>query len=355
MFRILNWSRNAGVNLLRSSLREDGVQAGYTTTTPTGPAPQFLFWFNEVSGQYSPAPARSRRPTAQLAHYSEAREQQEGGQEFRGLGNRSYLAAVSYSALLAVAYNIVHDRALGRAVQDWLLHNSHLVFDPRSHCPVYNVKQKKTVHAQPLEVCSEAETEKRRTERIPTSDYSSAASREQSSSSESSVSRAEQQILRLMDSNPLQAVRQLRAGEVAGAVELASLAAAGCHTSQFYLGQAYQFGRTVEKDLLKAKQLYRQAARAGHSEAKHNLALLELSSREHSATHEPAGRVGEVKAERNSLSRGQAENLYRLGRELEADEESWLLVMEMYRLAARNGHSRAASRRDIIKAKLKLR
>ena len=41
--------------------------------------------------------------------------------------------------------------------------------------------------------------------------------------------------------------------------------------------------------------------------------------------------------------------------ELEADEESWLLVMEMYRLAARNGHSRAASRRDIIKAKLKLR
>ena len=107
-------------------------------------------------------------------------------------------------------------------------------------------------------------------------------------------------------------MRQLRAGEVAGAVELASLAAAGCHTSQFYLGQAYQFGRTVEKDLLKAKQLYRQAARAGHSEAKHNLALLELSSREHSATHEPAGRVGEVKAERNSLSRGQAENLYRL-------------------------------------------
>ena len=104
-------------------------------------------------------------------------------------------------------------------------------------------------------------------------------------------------------------MRQLRAGEVAGAVELASLAAAGCHTSQFYLGQAYQFGRTVERDVSKAKQLYRQAARAGHSEAKHNLALLELSSREQSATHEPAGREGE--AERKSLSRGQAENLYR--------------------------------------------
>ena len=48
-------------------------------------------------------------------------------------------------------------------------------------------------------------------------------------------------------------------------------------------------------------------------------------------------------------------SVYRLGRELEADEEGWLLVMEMYRLAARSGHSRAAARRHMIKAELKLR
>jgi len=398
---------------VRSCLREDSAKPGHS------PTPQFLFWFNESPGLYTPGPAissqlascdfsRARASQRELVPFREFTEHQEDSGHFADSASLyNFCRVLHYGAILAVGYNIFHDKTLSRAVQDWYGKFFHL--DPHipelleSHCPVLAVKHKKTALAQPLgievgeshtirkELCECAlasqlynevnyVNEKEPIEEASeTSDYSS----QKSESNETyQFSREELSLLELQNCVPqsveaLVAIQLLKKGEKEGIDTLKHLSAHGCSVSQFFLGQAYEQGVLVSKDLVEAARYYKEAADRGHLEAKYNLGVFylrgeggcECSEAKGMKLIQEAAELGLLEAlmiynniedksreEIPAIDDTELEELYHMGQVMEESEPDdsvdQLFALELYKAAAEKGHKGAEKSLKILSQKI---
>jgi len=409
MFRLVNFSRNVGGNLIRSSLREDRPKAASTSS------PQFLFWFNETPGLYTPAPAsplasltssqpssallRPRASQNDIALFVDFTEHHEENHNFEATPLFNIIRTLRYGALLAVGYNIFHDKTLARAV----LESSHKLqsfeFQLESHCPVLAVKQQKTALAQPLEkheardnCCASTACAQITIEDIfedekdvfrepsPTSDYSSHKS--EPDRNLITFTKEELSFLELQDTLPLavqalDAINLVKNGDMKGIDQLIQLSNLGCSTSQFYLGQAYEQGILVKKDMVKAARYYKEAADGGHPEAKYNLGVFYLRGEGgckcseakglkliHEAGEQGLGEallvtVGKSKrdnVEDIGIEVNEVEELFRMGKVMEEselnDSDDEIFALELYRIAAKNGHKQAEEKFSSLSQKL---
>ena len=396
MLRIVNIARNVGGNLLRSGVREDRPK------TSLAPPSQFLFWFNEVPGQFTPAPrltsaaslptswsGGSNTGTRDLANYAEFTHHNEENGGFCFENNLSYLRAVQCSAILAVSYSILHDKQLSRFIKE----SFQLVsFDSilQSHCPVLSIKNQKTVHAQPVNEkspkyltvndCKEQYQDQELKTNVEeaflsTSDYSSHKS-ESDSCSLSPFTQEEDKLLKIEKLVPdnvnevMECIQKVREGDKDAFNSMLNLSSTGCFLAQFYLGQMYENGILTEKNLKKASELYLFAANGGIAEAKFNLGLLYLNGSieemdENSNYHrgmsliQEAASDGIVEAKEMlgiepkqsmvpKLSFEIQEELFKTGLILEennvCDENDEWFALDFYRLAAEAGHQESKNR-----------
>lgn len=413
MFRLFNFSRNVGGNLIRSSLREDRPKAGTTSS------PQFLFWFNETPGLYTPAPAsplasltssqpssavsRSKASQKDIALYVDFTEHHEENHKFEATPLFNLIRTLRYGAILAVGYNIFHDKTLARAIQESSLKLQSLEIQVpelfESHCPVLAVKHQKTAFAQPLEkhesrndCCATTACAQLTIEDIfedekdvfrepsPTSDYSSHKS--ESSRSLTTFTKEELSFLDLQDSIPqavdaLVAIKLVKNGDKKGINQLIQLSNLGCSTSQFYLGQAYEQGICVKKNMVKAARYYTEAADGGHPEAKYNLGVFylrgeggcECSEAKGLKLIQEAGEQGLGEAmlvvagnskrdnvEDIVIEMNEVEELFHMGKVMEEselnDSDDEIFALELYRIAAQNGHKLAEEKFSSLSQKM---
>jgi len=413
MLRLVNFSRNVGGTLIRSTIREDRPKNGVS------PSPQFLFWFNETPGLFTPLPAipltplsspqpsnalqdqtLSRISQKDLAPFLDFTEHKEDHQGFQATSTLTILRALHYGAILAVGYNIFHDKNLTRAIQEssQKLQNIdqtilELEFSDflESACPVLAVKHQKTAFAQPLENKLEEpgkdccagfsklsieelfENDKDSLkEPFSTSDYSSHKS--DSSTSLQKFSKEELDFLNLQDSIPqavdaLVAVQLVKKGDEDGINRLLQSASLGCTISMFYLGQAYEQGILVKRDMEEAAKYYKEAADGGHMEAKYNLGVFYLRGEGGCQISEDKGLklvqeaaelglseaitafcVNDEKEEcrDTALEITEIEQLFNMGIVMEENElndsSDQIFALELYRVAALNGHKNAEKR-----------
>ena len=401
MLRILNFTRNVGANVLRSSIREDRPK----TSSLQSPPNQFLFWFNEVPGSFTPAPASLRSLTSainiqgqpcisfgsskELSHYKEFSEHHDHDNGFDP--TLECLRAVRFSALLALSYSIVHDKLVARYFENtWNILSLESIL--RLHCPVLSIKQKKTVHCQPLETnrsgkshdlcCAKVDSQvnTKKIEDIPfsTSDYSSAKSDDEDSSS-LKFTQEESKLLQIQNCFPLNiddvilSIQKVKNGEKEGVRELTMMSDDGNSLAQFYLGQVYENGIVGAKNLPKALHFYTLASNAGNAEAKFNLGLMLLRGDRDSSEGErlvqEAAEEGIVEA-REILGLGdiynslrlpevrieEVEAVYKRGQEMEdhelCDAEDIWIVLDSYKTAALAGNKEAAEKYNKLSSSL---
>ena len=401
MLRIINFTRNVGANVLRSSVREDRPKSSSLQSPPN----QFLFWFNEVPGSFTPASLRSLTSSTsfqgqpcvtfsssrEVSHYKEFSEHRDHDNRFDP--SLECLRAVRLSALLALSYSIVNDKLVARYFEDtWSSLSLEGIL--RLHCPVLSVKQKKTVHCQPLETsqprrsqdlcCAkiDSEVETRKIEDIPlsTSDYSSAKSYDEDTCS-LKFTQEESKLLQIQNECPLNiddvifSIQKVRNGEKEGVHELTMMSDDGNSLAQFYLGQVYENGIIGAKNLPKALQLYTLASNAGNAEAKFNLGLMLLRGCGDHDTAEgerlvrDAAEDGVMEA-REMLGLGDifsslklpevkiedVEAVYKRGQEMEdhelCDAEDMWIVLDSYKTAAQAGNKKAAEKYNKLSSSL---
>ena len=401
MLRILNFTRNVGANVLRSSIREDRPK----TSSLQSPPNQFLFWFNEVPGSFTPAPASLRSLTSainiqgqpcisfgsskELSHYKEFSEHHDHNNGFDP--TLECLRAVRFSAFLALSYSIVHDKLVARYFENtWNILSLESIL--RLHCPVLSIKQKKTVHCQPLETnrsgkshdlcCAKVDSQvnTKKIEDIPfsTSDYSSAKSDDEDSSS-LKFTQEESKLLQIQNCFPLNiddvilSIQKVKNGEKEGVRELTMMSDDGNSLAQFYLGQVYENGIVGAKNLPKALHFYTLASNAGNAEAKFNLGLMLLRGDRDSSEGErlvqEAAEEGIVGA-REMLGLGdiysslrmpevrieEVEAVYKRGQEMEdhelCDAEDIWIVLDSYKTAALAGNKKAAEKYNKLSSSL---
>jgi len=411
MFRLVNFSRNVGGNLIRNSLREDHPKA-VSTSSPQ----QFLFWFNETPGLYTPVPtsplasltssqpssalSRPRASQNDIALFTDFTEHHdEENHNFEATPLFNLIRTLRYGAILAVGYNIFHDKTLARALQESSYKLQSLEIQLESHCPVLAVKQQKTALAQPLEkhqsrndCCATTACAQLTIEDIfedekdvfrepsPTSDYSSHKS--ESDRSLTKFTKEELSFLELQDSLPLAAeslvaIQLVKNGDKKGIDQLIQLSNLGCSTSQFYLGQAYEQGICVKKDMAKAAQYYKDAADGDHPEAKYNLGVFylrgeggcECSEAKGLKLIQEAGEQGLGEAmlviggqskkdnvEDIAIEMNEVEELFHMGKVMEEselnDSDDEIFALELYRIAAKNGHKLAEEKFSSLSQKM---
>jgi len=325
MLRLFNLTRNIGGNLIRSSLREDHP-------IPVSPAaPQFLLWFNETPGHYTPVKVAnplsviskdiinqslvSKNPTIDLLS-SNTFVNLPDTQFFNGNSSASFniVQALRYGAFIAVCYSVLHDKSLFQAIQRKSLEIQHdNEIEPplpnllESHCPVLAVKNIKTALAQPPEeyehtnhqilsnVCIDSSlipdkqltgiVEVKDSEGEKPSETSDYSSHKSDSKSYYSLSEEEFALHEIHKSIPtslsaLEAIELLKVNEIQGIDLLQQNSNLGCATSQFFLGQAYEQGIGVSENIELASHYYKKAAECGHPEAKYNLGVLIIKRNE---------------------------------------------------------------------------
>jgi len=320
MLRLINLTRHIGGNLIRSSLRDDHP-------IPVSPAaPQFLLWFNETPGHYTPVKVANPLSviSKDIINQSLVSKSSTIGllssntfvnlpdtQFYNENSSASFniVQALRYGAFIAVCYSVLHDKSLFKAIQRKSLEIQHSIeIEPslpnllESHCPVLAVKSIKTAFAQPPEeyehtnhqilknacIGSSLILDNRLTgtvegeEPSETSDYSSDKS---DSKLFCSLSEEEYALNEIHKSIPtslsaLEAIELLKVNEISGIDLLQQNSNLGCATSQFFLGQAYEQGIGVSENIELASQYYKKAAECGHPEAKYNLGVLIIKSNE---------------------------------------------------------------------------
>jgi len=388
MLRIVNFTRNVGGNLFRNTVREDRPK------TSTSPPSQFLFWFNEVPGQFTPSKSPNistsclpynlgRSSTKTLTNYVEFSEHHHQDDHFFFNSSLTYLRAIHYSAILAVSYSILHDKFFSKYIQDNIQ-----IYIPKlqlkSQCPVLSIKQNKSASAQPLSErhdkkednlccakCSSEELE------IPlsTSDYSSQQS--ESDSSPIKYYSKEEEDLMLIDNlipdnveEVLNSVRMVKKGNIEGFYNL-QIFSRVCPLSQCYLAQMYENGIMTPRNIHLALKLYSSSAESGIADAKFNLGILLMSNpklsveidenKEAIALIKDAAEDGLIEAQEyleiNSKNKPkpsikaipydyqQLEELAHTGEILETnvtcdDGDKWF-ALDFYKLAAINGHTQS--------------
>jgi len=412
MLRLINIPRNFGGHLIRSSLREDRPKVGVSAP------PQFLFWFNETPGLFTPLPSNSLTSllsthpnsgqdqtfsrisvTKELAPFVHFTHHREENQNFQ---TTSILKALHYGAILAVGYNIFHDKNLACVLQESSKKLRHLDLIPdylevplqlgESQCPLVTIKKQKTALAQPFEPIENKVKEKYEPcqkepdqffefnveelldcESSFTSDYSSHES-EEFSRNYVKFSKEEQQLMTLQESIPqavesVLAIQQIKKGDVSGINSLVRSAKLGCSTAMFYLGQVYEHGILVSKNMEEAAKCYKEAAEASHLEAKFNLGVFYLrgdggcecsedkglkliKEAAEQGLSEAIAALGKsdtnVKSKASALDVSEIEQLFNMGRMMEEhelnDSEDEIFALEFFRVAAQNGHSEAKER-----------
>ena len=395
MLRIINFTRNVGANVLRSSIREDRPKSSSLQSPPN----QFLFWFNEVPGSFTPASLRSLTSTSisqgqpcitfgasrELSHYKEFSEHHDHDNSFDP--TLECLRAARFSALLALSYSIVHDKLVARYFENiWNSLNLESIL--RLHCPVLSVKQKKTVHCKPLEtrgqprksqdlccarIDSQVDTKKIEDVPLSTSDYSSSKSDDEDLSS-LKFTQEESKLLQIQNCFPgnvedvILSIQKVKNGEKDGVHELTMMSDDGNSLAQFYLGQVYENGIVGAKNLSKALQLYTLASNAGNAEAKFNLGLMLLrrgggdrDTAEGERLVREAAQEG-VREAREILGLGDifsglqlpevriedVEAVYKIGQEMEdhdlCDAKDMWAVLDSYKTAALAGNKEAAEK-----------
>ena len=399
MLRILNFTRNVGANVLRSSIREDKPKSSSLQSPPN----QFLFWFNEVPGSFTPASLRSLssaidcqsqpcipfNSARELSHCKEFSEHHDRDNSFDP--TLECLRAVRFSALLALSYSIVHDKLVARYFENtWT--NLNLESLLRHHCPVLSVKQKKTVHCQPERspdlCCAKLDTQvdTKNVEEVPlsTSDYSSAKSDDEDTSA-LKFTQEESKLIQIQNSyisnlDVLSSIQKVKKGEEEGVHELTMMSNGGNSFAQFYLGQVYENGIINAKNLPKALQLYTLASNAGNAEAKFNLGLMLLrrgQGREGQDTSEGERLIREAAEEgvmeaREMLGLGDifsglqlpevmaedVEAAVKRAQEMEdhelRDAEDVWIILDSYKTAALAGNTKAARRYNELSSSLKM-
>lgn len=123
----------------------------------------------------------------------------------------------------------------------------------------------------------------------------------------------------------------------------------GSGEAQFHLGSLYERGIGVPRDLVRARALYRQAANGGHAGAMHNLAVLLFSG--DSAADLPAA----LSWFQRAAQAGIRDSQYNLGVLYSQGRGVPRSLSEAYRwfaLAAAQGDTEAAKKRDIVAAQL---
>jgi len=339
-----------------------------------------------------------------LVAFKDFTEHQQEDRQFEGDPLYNLCRVFQYGAILAVGYNIFHDKTLSRAVEDWCdrslqLHIPHHLIG--SHCPVLAVKAQKTALAQPLETgpaerhndSYDAATNQLNIEEIfenvkkvvrepsVTSDYSSDKSE---SIGRYQLSEEELSLVQLQDSVPLAvdalvAIKLLKEGDKEGISQLIQLSNLGCSTSQFYLGQAYEQGICVTSDMVEAVRYYKMAAQSGHLEAKYNLGVFylrgeggcECSEVQGMKLIEEAAQLGLMEAvsvaketkdepylapEPPSLEEFELEQLFHMGEVMEEselnDSVDQLFALHLYQVAAENGHKAARKKVKILSKRI---
>ena len=386
MLRIFNLTRNVGSNLFRSTIREEQQKSRLI------PPNQFLLWFNEVPGRFSPAPqplvhrgflslegGAGCETEAGLAPYQEFSQHNEEDKQKFELRSLTYLRAVHYGALLAVGYTILHDKLLAKIVQENSLSLGTLL---QASCPVLSIKLQKTVLAQPpgstplrdsndkYQVTRNRNEKGEVNEDLSTSDYSSTKSDFETCPE---FTKEEEELLHLEREIPSKveklsaALTNIKAGNHEGITQLETLANSGCDIGLFYLGQVYENGIITETNKTKARQLYEKAVSRGSSEAKYNLALLYLQAESGQSRLEDghrllreAAREGVIEAKESlgmsnckpttapNISNDDLEEMVRMGMILEEnllnDTEDKFLALDLYRVASEQGHKLAEIR-----------
>ena len=405
MLRIINFTRNVGASVLRSSVREDRHKSSSIPSPPN----QFLFWFNEVPGCFTPTSLRSLsspsivpgKPcitfssSGGVSHYQEFFEHRDQDSEH----SLACLRAVRYSALLALSYSILHDKLLARHFQEtWRSLSLDTIL--RLHCPVLSVKKKKTVRCQPLDAsqprgsndlcCVKLDSylDIKDFGEIPhsTSDYSSAsyssAKSDKVDNRSSELTPEELKLLKIQNTylmnieDVILSIQKVKNGKKDGVNELTVLSDQGNSLAQFYLGQIYENGIFGTKNLPKALKLYTMASNAGNAEAKFNLGLMLLrGNKDHEDTEgerlvQEAAEEGVMEA-REMLGMGDVyssfslpeviledvDALYMRGQEMEdhelCDEEDKWIVLDSYKTAALAGNRGAAVKYNKLSSSLK--
>ena len=388
MLRLVHLARNVGSNLCRSTIREEQQKSRLL------PPNQFLLWFNEVPGKFSPSHqplvprgflslegAEGGDTDRSLAPYLEFSQHRDEEHQKFGLRSLAYLRAVHYGALLAVSYTILHDKLLANIVRE----NSHsLETLLEASCPVLSVKVQKTVLAQPLGSTPlrnsndkyKVDKKEEINEELTTSDYSSTKSDFETCPE---FTKEEEELFLLEREIPDKveelsaALNNIKTGNHKGITQLETLANSGCAIGLFYLGQVYEHGIITQTNKTKARRLYEEAVSRGSSEAKYNLGLLYLNGesgqdrlREEERGHRlirEAAREGVIEAkeslemsnskpsepnEPSSMSSDDLDEMVRLGMVLEkhvlSEPGDQFIALDLYRVAGQQGH-RAAQRR----------
>ena len=391
MLRIFNFTRNVGSHVIRTSLRENDQPKSRLI-----PPNQFLFWFNEIPGQFSPSPALQRflaleghagsvndRSLAPCVDFSQHKEDE---QKF-DVRSLTYMRALHYGALLAVGYTILHNKLLSNIVREAC----------QPYCPILSIKHQKTVLAQPLSltdvnvsrdcrVLKLTDDKEVNSDDLTTSDYSSTKS-EFEPPLEFTLEEEELMNLEMKIPDKIellsQAITNVKKGAPEGMKVLEDLANGGCPIGLFYLGQVYEHGVKTRTNKAKARALYEEAASLGSAEAKYNLGLFYLRGeagqrlcpeerrlRAHSLLTQ-AAKEGLAEA-RESLSRGQfdrtelrelkqgdLDELVRIGTVLEenvlCDMEDKFIALDYYRVASERGHKAAQIRLRTLSKSLQTR
>jgi len=385
MLRIFNFTRNVGGNLFRNTVREDRPK------TSISPPSQFLFWFNEVPGQFTPSKCPNastsilpyslsgRSASKTLTNYVEFSEHHHHqDDQFHFTSSLTYLRAIHCSAILAVSYSILHDKIYSKYLQDNIQ-----IFVPslqlKSQCPVLSIKQKKSASAQPLSTthhrkeddlcCAKCSSEDLEVP-LSTSDYSSQQS-ESDSSPIKYFTKEEEELLSIDNLIPdnveevLNSVRMVKNGKIEGFNNLKKFSRV-CPLSQCYLAQMYENGIMTPPNLDLALELYSKSAESGIADAKYNLGVLLMSNpklsvnidgdKEALALIKDAAEEGVVEAQeflglniKHKPSKTipfdyqQLEELVKTGEILETNmasdgEDKWF-ALDFYRLAAIHGHN----------------
>jgi len=390
MLRILHLARNVGSNLCRSTIREEQQKSRLL------PPNQFLLWFNEVPGKFSPSPqplvprgflSLEGGPTVGgntdwgLAPYLEFSQHNDEDKQKFELRSLTYLRAVHYGALLAVGYTILHDKLLANTVRENCQSLERLL---QASCPVFSIKLQKTVLAQPLgstplrNSSNEYQVTRNRHEKgevkedLTTSDYSSTKSDFESCPE---FTKEEEELFQLEREIPDKveelsaALANIKSGNPEGIAQLETLANSGCAIGLFYLGQVHEHGIITKTNKTKARKLYEEAVSRGSSEAKYNLGLLYLNGvkgqrrvEEGQRLVREAAREGVIEAkeslgmsnckqsEASKISSDDLEEMVRMGLILEKnvlnDTEDKFIALDLYRVASQQGHQTAQIRME---------
>lgn len=291
-WKLLSFGR---LGVLRRTIKEEGQAYSSHTLSQikeeghVRPSP-FLFWFNEVPGCFTPGPNAisswvAPRGVSQFScNLGMISNSWRDEKNWRYRCREEYLVRwgladlVHYGALLAVGFNLLHQwkpPVLGLNV----IEQTSLL------CPVKAIKEVSTVRAQPLESYSVRNVVPDKfknlvVDEVPELDEK--LTKENKLEDKDTVEKVEHSLREIENAISLEilnalGVERLKTGNKKQGMDLLRQAARkGNAKAFFHLGNAYEKGVGVAKNLCSAAKFYKIATSLGSDEASFNLAVFHL-------------------------------------------------------------------------------